>query len=82
MNEYEDEIVLMDYLNVLWKRKWLIIIPTFLLVMAVGVHSFFLPRVWEVDAIIQPSKYFFQDQGGQFREYLVDDPKNIVGQIN
>jgi len=34
MNEYEDEIVLMDYPNVLWKRKWLIIIPTFVLVMA------------------------------------------------
>ncbi len=82
MNEYENERELMDYLNVLWKRKWLIIIPTFVLVAAVGVYSFFLPRVWEVDAIIMPSKYFFQDQEGQFREYVVDDPKHIAAQIN
>ena len=82
MNEYENERELMDYLNVIWKRKWLIIIPTFVLVVAVGVYSFFLPRVWEVDAIIMPSKYFFQDQEGQFREYVVDDPKHIAAQIN
>ena len=82
MNEYENERELMDYLNVLWKRKWLIIIPTFVLVVAVGVYSFFLPRVWEVDAIIMPSKYFFQDEEGQFREYVVDDPMHIAAQIN
>jgi len=82
MNEYENERELMDYLNVIWKRKWLIIIPTFVLVVAVGVYSFFLPRIWEVDAIIMPSKYFFQDQEGQFREYVVDDPKHIAAQIN
>ena len=82
MNEYENERELIDYLNVIWKRKWLIIIPTFVLVVAVGVYSFFLPRVWEVDAIIMPSKYFFQDEEGQFREYVVDDPMHIAAQIN
>ena len=82
MNEYENERELMDYLNVLWKRKWLIIILTFVLVVAVGVGSFFLPRLWEVDAIIMPSKHFFQNQEGQFREYVVDDPKHIAAQIN
>ncbi len=81
MNDYENEREFMDYLNVIWKRKWLIIIPTFVLVVAVGVYSVFLPRVWEVDAIIQPSKYSFQDQEGQFREYVVDT-KQIAGQIN
>ncbi len=81
MTNSENEIELFDYLNVLWKRKWLIIIPTFVLVVAVGVYSFFLPRVWEVDAIIQPSKYFFQDQEGQFQEYVVDDPEHIAAQI-
>ncbi len=82
MNEYENEKELMDYLNVIWKRKWLIIIPTFVLVVAVGVYSFFLPRVWEVDAIIMPSKLFIQTEGGQFEEVFPVDPKQIVGQIN
>jgi len=82
MNEYENEKELMDYLNVIWKRKWLIIIPTFVIVVAVGVYSFFLPQIWEVDAIIQPCKGFFQNQEGQFREYVVDDPKHIAVKIN
>ena len=82
MNEYENEKELMDYLNVLWKRKWLIIIPTFVLVVAVGVYSFFLPRVWEVDAIIMPSKFFIQTGGGAFTEVFPVDPKQIAGQIN
>ena len=36
MDEYENEKELIDYLNVIWKRKWLIIIPTFICVVAVG----------------------------------------------
>ena len=82
MDEYENEIELIDYLNVLWKRKWLIIIPTFVLVVAVGVYSFFLPQVWEVDAIIQPSKYIIQTEGGTYSEIIIVDPKQIAGQIN
>ena len=82
MNEYENERELMDYLNVLWKRKWLIIIPTFILVVAVGVYSFFLPRVWEIDAIIMPSKFFIQTEGGRFEEVFPVDPKQIASQIN
>lgn len=41
----ENEIELMDYLNVLWKKKWMIILPTFIIVVAVWIYSFFLPRV-------------------------------------
>jgi LPS O-antigen subunit length determinant protein (WzzB/FepE family) len=82
MNEYENERELIDYLNVLLKRKWLIIVPTFVLVVAVGVYSFFLPRVWEVDAIIQPSKYIIQTEDGAYNEIIVVDPKQIAGRIN
>ena len=82
MDDYEDEIELMDYLNVLWKRKWLIILPTLFCVIAAGIISFLLPPKWEVDAIIQPSKFLVQTQGGQFEEVVVSDPKQIAGQIN
>ena len=82
MDEYEDEFALMDYLNILWKRKWLIVIPTLFLIIAVGIISFLLPPKWEIDALIQPSKFLVQTEGGQFEEIVIVDPKQIAGQIN
>jgi capsular polysaccharide biosynthesis protein len=78
----ENEIELIDYLNVLWKRKWLIIIPTFFLVILAGVISFLLPKKWEIDAIIVPSKFLIQTEQGQFEEIVVIDPRQIASQIN
>jgi len=80
--EHNEEINLMEYLEVLWKRKWLIIIPTILISIAVGIWSFLQTPVWEVDALVQPSKFFVQAENGQFSEVLVVDPKQIAGQIN
>ena len=82
MNEYETETELMDYLNVIWRRKWLIIIPAFFLVIAVVVISLLLPKQWEIDTIIQPSKFLIQTEGGQFNEIVVVDPKQLASQIN
>ena len=82
MNEYENEFVLINYLNVIWKRKWLIVIPTLFLIIAVGIISFLLPKQWEIDAIIAPGKFLIQDQQGGFKEIMVVDPKQIVNQIN
>ncbi len=78
----EKEIELIDYLNVIWKRKWLIIIPTFFLVIAVGIYSFLLPKQWEIDAILVPSKFLTQTEQGTFVEVVVVDPKQIASQIN
>jgi len=82
MNEHEDELALMDYLSVIWKRKWIIVIPTLFLVVAVGIVSFLLPPKWEIDALIQPSKFLVQTEGGRFEEIVFVDPKQMVGQIN
>ena len=78
----EDELGLMDYLNIIWKRKWLILIPTFVLVVVVGIYSFLQPKKWEVDAIILPSKFLIQTEQGTFQEVLVSDPEQIASQIN
>jgi len=77
-----EEINLMDYIEILWKRKWLIIIPTLFISIAVGIWSFLRTPVWEVDAVIQPSKFISQTEQGQFVEVLVADPKQVAGQIN
>ena len=78
----EDEVGLMDYLNIIWKRKWLIIISTFALVVAVGIYSFLQPKKWEVDAIISPTKFFILTEQGTFQEVLFSNPEQIASQIN
>jgi capsular polysaccharide biosynthesis protein len=78
----QEEVDLIEYLNVLWKRRWLIIVPTALLVLITGVVGFLLPPAWEVDAVIQPSKFFVQSAAGTFTEIIVVDPKQLAGQIN
>jgi len=82
MEEQYDEIELMDLLLVIWKRKWLIILPTLLCVIAAGIISFRLPEVWEIDVLITPSKFLIQTEAGQFEEVMVIDPKQIAGLIN
>jgi len=80
--EHNEEINLMEYLEVLWRRKWMIIVPTLIIAVTAGIVSFFKTPVWEVDAIIQPSKFFVQAENGQFSEVLVVDPRQIAGPIN
>ncbi len=82
MEENEGEIELIDFLNIIWKRKWLIILSTLFLVIAAGVISFFLPPKWEIDALIQPSKFLVKTGEGKFEENLIIDPKQIASQIN
>ena len=82
MEKYEDEIKLMDLLNLLWKKKWLIILPTLFCVVIVGIISFRLPHIWEVDAMIQPSKILVKTEQGQFEEVVIVSPRQIVGQIS
>lgn len=78
----EKEIELIDLLNVIWKRKWIIIIPTFFFVIAAGIFSMISAPTWEVDAIIKPSRFFVQTVGGRFEEVVVVDPEQIASQIN
>ena len=80
MNEKEIEFI--DLLNVIWKRKWLIIIPTLSFLLAAGLISFLLPPQWEVDAIIMPSKFLIQIEGGPLEEVLPVEPEQIAAQIN
>jgi len=82
MGEHEDEIELMDLLNVIWKKKWAIILPTLFCVIVAGVIIFLSPSKWDIDAIIQPSKFLVQTEQGAFEEVVVVDPLQIVGMIN
>jgi len=75
-------VLILEYFHIMWKRKWLILIPTLGCVLLAGMISLLLPKIWEVDMIIQPSKFIIQTEAGQFQEVLVSDPVQITGQIN
>ncbi len=47
-NIYEDEINLMDYFFVLWKRKWFILLATLLPTLLIGIALFVYPRTYKV----------------------------------
>lgn len=48
----EDEVSLYDYIKVVSKRKWLIIIGTFACIFTAAVVTFLLPRVYETRATL------------------------------
>ena len=47
-NIYEDEINLMDYFQVLWKRKWFIFLASVLPALLVGLMLFLSPRDYKI----------------------------------
>ena len=73
---------LMNYLNVLWKKNWFIIIVTYLFIATAAVISFLLPSKWEVDAILKPSKYVYQDAYGVWNEIQFIRSSGITAAIN
>ncbi|MBW2741937.1 MAG: hypothetical protein JRE64_24525 [Deltaproteobacteria bacterium] len=50
----DDEIELIDLLRVLWKWKWMIILITFVCMLAAGVFSFMMPKIYKVSTAIEP----------------------------
>lgn len=47
-NTYEDEINLIDYFSVLWKRKWFIFLASVLPPLVVGLAIFIVPRDYKI----------------------------------
>jgi uncharacterized protein involved in exopolysaccharide biosynthesis len=82
MSEQKDEIELMDYFDILWRRKWIIFLPTLLCVIAASILASVLPKKWEVDALVQPSKLFMENERGILEEFVFTDPAQVASQIN
>ena len=78
----EDEIELIDYLKIIWKRKWIIIIGTLLCMVIAGVFSFLKDPVYEIDALIQPGKLFIENPGGNITEFVLEEPQQIADKVN
>jgi uncharacterized protein involved in exopolysaccharide biosynthesis len=76
-NNIQDEINLMDYIQVIRKKKWLILIGTLLCMVIAGVVSFMTPKVYEARAylMITAPKYnveFASKEGSKISTPLFD----------
>ena len=73
---------LTEYILVSWKHRWRILIATAALAVAAGILSYFLPKAWEVEAIVVPSKFLAQTETGEFKEILAVNPGQVASQIS
>jgi len=67
-----DEIDLMDYVKVILKRKWLILVIFFGAAIAAGVFSFLMPKVYKIDTALEI---------GQVAGVPIEDPGQVVEKI-
>ena len=73
---------LREYVRIVKKRKWLILLPVFVCVIGTGAVSYFVPPKWEVDCLIKPAHILIQSSSGTLSEVVVSDPKQISELIN
>ncbi|MEA3295921.1 MAG: Wzz/FepE/Etk N-terminal domain-containing protein [Patescibacteria group bacterium] len=90
MNEYKqeqnnisdidaDEIDLMDYVKIIFKRKYLIFGIFFLSMLCAGVFSFFMPKVYEINTMIEIGG--IKNEKTQKIE-IIEQPTQLVEKIN
>ena len=79
MDEYEGRIEWMNYLKIIWKRKWIILIPALLCAVTAGIFSIMQEPVWEVEAILEGGKFFDIEQN---REVLTIEGEQLAGRIS
>jgi LPS O-antigen subunit length determinant protein (WzzB/FepE family) len=70
METRDKERDLLDYIEIAWKKKWLIIIPAFICALAAGIVTSLATPKWEVDAIVLPGKFFVHTEQGGLRRDL------------
>ena len=75
---FDDEIQLIDYLRVIWKWKWLIILGTFVCMVVAGVVSFNMSKIYEVSMTIEPGIIGVNSTG---KFIYLDSRDNIEGKI-
>ena len=75
---YEDEIELMDYLKVLWKWKYLIIVGTLVCAIAAAVASLSMTKIYGITTVLQPGMLKVTEDG---KTVYIDSPQNIKALI-
>lgn len=75
---YEDEINLIDYLRVLWKWKWLIIVGCLICAIVAALISFQMPKVYSIDLVLKPGMLGVEKDNKIVYIDSVDDVKSLI----
>ena len=77
-DRFEDEIELMDYLKVLWKWRYLVLVGTLVCAVAAAVISLNMTKVYGIETVIQPGILRVTEDG---KISYIDSPQNIKSLI-
>lgn len=79
MQKNEPELI--DYVRIIWEKKWIIIFGTIFCMVLAVLLNFSVKPIYEIDAIIQPGKFFVVNQQGNFEEFVVENPQQIADKV-
>lgn len=82
MNNLESKIEIMDYVNVLWKKKFFIAIITLAFTSVSVLISFLSPVIWEVETVIMPPEITSKTEEGTYESAFFVGPGKVVARIN
>lgn len=68
---YEDEINLMDYIQVIRKRKWLIILGTLICMIVAAIISLLMPKIYRGEATFNTAKEIITVFGERGKEIII-----------
>jgi len=77
----EDEVDLREIVNTIKKRKWFILIFTFILTFFSICYVFFATPEYEAKALIEIGNYKADNKNGDFKKVLLDDNKQLVNKL-
>ncbi len=78
IDQFEDEIELMDYLKVIWKWKYLILVGTLVCAVGAALISLQMTKVYAVSTVLQPGILKVTDDA---KTVYIDSPQNIKALI-
>jgi capsular polysaccharide biosynthesis protein len=78
VENYEDEIELIDTLRVIWKWKYLILAGTVVCGLIAAIISLNITKIYTIDMVLRPGMLSFGEQG---KNVYIDSPENIKALI-
>jgi capsular polysaccharide biosynthesis protein len=79
MKQNDPELI--DYVWIIWKRKWIIGIGTIVFMAAAMGATLLIKPVYEIDAIVQPGQFLVEDRGGNFTQVVVEPPQQTADKV-
>ncbi|UCF91872.1 MAG: hypothetical protein JSW39_26975 [Desulfobacterales bacterium] len=78
IDEFDDEIELIDILLVIWRHRYLIMGGTLACTLIVAVLSLLMPKIYSVDMVLRPG---ILEIGGDGKNVYIDTAENIKALI-